>query len=477
MGERSLPHLRPRTVALLVVPVSLLTGVLMARHTVYGVTATAALLYGPLIFLNLAIGLVLWVPLTFMNTLHFAWSGPAVVSVLLFAAWIGTLSAARRERAAVLAKQRFLVTAIVALLVWLTLSLAWSRDLGAAGESLVDWFVAGAVFLVIATTIRGESTLRLMLLAFVFGGVVSVIIGVATTGLSTSSSAVAAASQAAEGRLTGGSGDPNYLAAGAVASVVVAIGLFATTRNSATRLGLAVAIAVLVSGVVASESRGGLLASGGAAIAALILFRRQRLLVGTVLGVIVGIGLLLFATNPGAWHRVTNFNGGGTGRSDLWRIAWRVGGAHPVVGVGLNNFLAYEAEYVREPGTLTSVALIADRPHVVHNQYLEAFTETGIVGFLLLIAVIGGILSSGLRAVKAFDAGGQRDLATLARAVVVAEISILIALIFLSDGPDQRYWILFGISAAMLGMAPRQQRSRRRRRASVRAQALTRAIL
>lgn len=241
-------------------------------------------------------------------------------------------------------------------------------------------------------------------------------------------------------------------------------------------MALAVSIAVLVIGVVASESRGGLLASGGAAIAAMFLFKRQRLVVGTVLGVIVGIGLLVFATNPGALHRVTNFNGGGTGRSDLWRIAWRVGDAHPVVGVGLNNFIAYEGEYVREPGTLTSVALIADRPHVVHNMYLEAFTETGTVGFLLVIAVIGGILSSGLRAVKAFDASGQGDLATLARAVVVAEISILIALIFLSDGPDQRYWILFGISAAMLGMAPRQQRSRARRRPSARAQALTRAI-
>ncbi len=184
MRDRSLPRLRPRTVALLAAPLGLAIGVLMARHAVYGLTGTAALLYGPLIFLNLPIGLVLWAPLPFMDTLHFAWSGPAVVSVLLFAAWIGTLAAARRQRAAVLSRQRFLVTAIVALLVWLTLSLAWSRDLGAAGESLVDWFVAGAVFLVVATTITGERTLRLMLLAFVFGGVISVIIGVATTGLS-----------------------------------------------------------------------------------------------------------------------------------------------------------------------------------------------------------------------------------------------------------------------------------------------------
>jgi O-antigen ligase len=448
-------------VAAVAATASLLTGVLIAAHAAYGLSAAVALLCGPLIFLNLGIGLALWVPLTFMNTLHFAWSGPSAVAVLLLAAWIGTLSATRQQRAAVLARQRFLVGAIVALLVWSTLSLLWSVDLGRAAESLVDWYVAAAVFFVVATTISSTHYLRLILLAFIFGGVASVVIGMATTGLSASESALSSASQAAEGRLTGGSGDPNYLAAGAVAGIVVAMALFATTRRAAMRWLLAVCAAILVVGTVASESRGGLLAAGGAAIAALILFKRQRLLVGTVLAMIVGVALLLFAANPGAWNRVTHFNGGGTGRSDLWRVAWRVGSHNPVTGVGLDNFVAHEAEFVQQPGNLTSVALIADRPHVVHNLYLESFAETGVIGSALLIALVLGILSSGVRAAKAFDAAGQNELATIARAVVVAEISIFIALFFLSDGPDQRYWILFGIGAALTGLAPRPLHVRR----------------
>jgi O-antigen ligase len=129
------------------------------------------------------------------------------------------------------------------------------------------------------------------------------------------------------------------------------------------------------------------------------------------------------------------------------------------VGVGLQNFVTQEARYVREPGTLTSVALIADKPHFVHNLYLEAFTETGIIGFILLMAMILGFLSSGARAAKGFDARGQPDLATLARAIVVAEVSIFVALFFLSDGPDERFWVLFGLGAAMLGLAPAARRS------------------
>jgi len=441
-------------VAALTAPAALLVGVLLAAHTGTGLAATVALLYAPLIFFNLPLALALWVPLTFMTSLHFAWSGPAVVGVLLLAAWLGTLPAARRFRAAVLARQRFLVAMIVLFLLWSTLSLLWAQDAKRAAEALVDWLVAAGVFFVVATTVSSARHVRIVLLAFVVGGVASVLIGFATTGLHPSPSALTGASQA-EGRLTGGSGDPNYLAAGAVASVVIAMALLTSFRHAAARWLLVVAIAILAVGVAASESRGAILASIGATVAALVLFKHRRLAVATALLALVAVAALWFATDPSALHRVTNFNGGGTGRSDLWRVAWRVGAHNPIAGVGLDNFVIHEAQYVREPGTLTSVALIADRPHVVHNLYLQAFTETGVIGFLLLIGMIGGLVGSGLRAARGLDAGGQAQLATLARAIVTAEVSIFVALIFLSDGPDLRFWVLFGLGGALLGLVPK----------------------
>lgn len=453
MSSRPLPLLRPGSIAALAAPAALLTGALIAARVALGLTAVVALLYGPLIFFNLPLGLAFWVPLTFMQSLHFAWSGPAVIAVLLLAAWIGTLPATRHVRAAVLGRQRFLVTAIVLLLLWETFSLLWAEDSGRAAEQLVNWYVAAGIFVVVATTVTNARLARTILLAFVLGGVASVIIGLASTGLHPSPSALSAASQT-EGRLTGGTGDPNYLGAGAVAGIVIAIALFATTRRVATRWVLAAAIVILVVGVVASESRGALLASGGAAVAALVLFKRQRLIVGTALAMLVGLAALWFAADPSALHRVTNFNGGGTGRTSLWQVAWRVGTHNPVVGVGLDNFVTQEARYVREPGALNNVDLIADKPHVVHNLYLQAFTELGVIGFVLLIGVIGGVLSCGIRAARGFDARGQPDLATLARAIVAAEVSIFIALFFLSDGPDERFWVLFGVGAALLGLLP-----------------------
>ncbi len=443
-------------------PAALLTGALMAVSVGLGLAATVALLYAPLIFLNLPLGLTLWTPLTFMESLHFPWSGPAVVSVLLLAAWLGTLPANRRARAAVLARQRWVVGSIVLFLLWSALSLLWAESPGIALEGLVEWLIAASVFVVVATTISNRRYVRAMLWAFVLGGAASVLIGLLTTGLTPSPNAIVSASQA-EGRLTGGVSDPNYLAAGVVAGAVIAGGLLATSRRAGARWVLAISIVILTLGEVASESRGGLLAAGGAALAALILFKRRRLAVGAILAIIVSVAALWFVAYPSAWHRVSNFNGGGTGRSDLWKVAWRIGTHNPIVGIGLDNFVTQEAKYVREPGVLTSVASIVDKPHVVHNLYLEAFTETGVIGFMLLIAMMLGFLSCGVRAAKGFDARGQPELATLARAVVVAEFSIYVALFFLSDGTDERFWILFGLGAALLGLAPGTARSASRR--------------
>lgn len=453
MSSRAVPLLRPSTIVLLAAPAALFVGVLLAARTSIGLAAVVALLYAPLVFFNLPLALVLWVPLTFMTSLHFAWSGPAVISVMLLAAWIGTLGATRAQRAAILSRSRFTVAAIVLFLLWGTLSVMWATDSARALEALVDWLVAAGVFVLVATTMTSARQARWVLLAFVVGGVASAIIGFATTGLHPSPSALSGASQA-EGRLTGGSGDPNYLAAGLVASIVIASALFATTRQATTRMGLALAIAILVAGAVASESRGAMLASLGASIAALILFKRRRLVVGGVLATIAVLAGLWLATDPTAVHRLTNFNGGGTGRSDLWKVAWRVGTHNPVVGVGLDNFVTQEGRFVREPGVLTSVALIADKPHVVHNLYLQSFTETGVIGFVLLIGMAIGFLGSGVRAARRFDSRGQTDLATLSRAIVVAEVALFIALFFLSDGPDERWWVLFGAGAGLLGLAP-----------------------
>jgi hypothetical protein len=98
------------------------------------------------------------------------------------------------------------------------------------------------------------------------------------------------------------------------------------------------------------------------------------------------------------WHAFTNlaapsYGGGaasadqsrllsGSGnRYDYWRIAWRVWREHPVLGVGAGN---YPHPYYLQRATTEDI----DQPHSVE---LQALSELGIVGALLLVCFISGI--------------------------------------------------------------------------------------
>jgi UDP-GlcNAc:undecaprenyl-phosphate GlcNAc-1-phosphate transferase len=72
---------------------------------------------------------------------------------------------------------------------------------------------------------------------------------------------------------------------------------------------------------------------------------------------------------------------GAGNRYDYWRIAWRVWHEHPVLGVGAGN---YPRHYYQQRATTEDI----EQPHSIE---LQALSELGIVGALLLAGSIGGI--------------------------------------------------------------------------------------
>jgi O-antigen ligase len=99
------------------------------------------------------------------------------------------------------------------------------------------------------------------------------------------------------------------------------------------------------------------------------------------------------------WHSFTHLSGSnaggsasssasqsrllsGTGnRYDYWRIAWRVWKQNPLLGVGAGN---YPRSYYQQRATTEDI----EQPHSIE---LQALSELGIVGALLLAGFIGGI--------------------------------------------------------------------------------------
>jgi len=447
---RPLPAISPRLVVALGLACAGLVGLLMARSPGQGVAATLALIFAPIALLNLPLGIALWVPLICLAELPFVWVGPTAASSVIFLAWLGTLRT--QANGQVLRSHRRLVGAMVLYVLWVTLSVAWAQDASRTLEDMYVWYVSALVLVAVMTTLTTERQVRLIMGAFIFGLVLSVVVGLALTGLTPAQSALSSAA-AVDGRLGGGSGDPNYLAAGLVPAIVLACTLAAVTRATLARLGLIVSVVILLIGLGATQSRGGLIAAAVAALAAVVVFKRQRPYVLALLFLLVTLAGAGLAATPGALTRVTTLDGGGDGRTDLWTVALRVWRDHPVLGVGHNNFTFQEQRYVRQPGQLTAVSLISEKPHVVHNVYLQALAELGVVGLGLLLLVLASSLAATRRAAHRFQATGRAELATLARGLLIAQIAILVALIFISDGADERFWLIFGLGPTLAGIA------------------------
>jgi O-antigen ligase len=125
-------------------------------------------------------------------------------------------------------------------------------------------------------------------------------------------------------------------------------------------------------GVLASSSRGGQL---GAAAAIGVVLLKRRLKVRTLLagaGVAVVIALLL---PPEQYERFTEMGEDGTSqqRFTLWEDGLEIMSEHPTFGIGYGNWLPYYHTHYNPEG------------QVVHNIFLEAGTEMGYVGLVLLL--------------------------------------------------------------------------------------------
>lgn len=423
-----------------------MVGLVLAIEVKYGVALLFGLVYAGIALVNLQLGVALWVPLIFLEGIAaFNLAGKAAGAIIGIA-WLGSLYGRRDIVRATIARHRRLLSVLLALLVWISLSLIWADDLGLAAKDLWRWYVLLMIFVIVITTVTTERTLRWVLFAFFGGAVMSVVIGAADGSFTGTADGAA--------RLEGGAGDPNYLAASIVACCIVAVSMLALRLGLAARWAIGIALAILVIGLVMSGSRGGFLAAGGGVVAAFFVFKYRRAYVLAATAVLVGVGALAFLNVPGAWERVTDFNED-NGRSSLWTVGARMWEEQPVNGVGLNNFVVHSADFVREPGALENTELVVERPHVPHNTYLQVLAETGIVGFALFVLFCAGCLRAAMIAAREFEAKGEWGLGTLTRGVVVATASVLAASMFLSAATDKRLWLLLALGPVMLGLARR----------------------
>jgi O-antigen ligase len=193
---------------------------------------------------------------------------------------------------------------------------------------------------------------------------------------------------------------------------------------------------VLVVGLLASQSRGGLMAFALSAALFTLAFRRRRV----ALLVIAAVAVLGVAwVGVGGLVRGFESRSLGTSRLDLWADALRMAPRFPVLGAGLNGFAtAYPTVQTLRRGEWYGEA---------HNDYLQALLDMGIPGALAVLALVATLLRTAARSARrsALDAGLLCSvLASCAHALVdfnwqvPANAATAVALAGLVMGGDER---------------------------------------
>jgi O-antigen ligase len=150
-----------------------------------------------------------------------------------------------------------------------------------------------------------------------------------------------------------------------------------------------------------------------AACMALVFFRSRKLF-----GLALIAGLVLVALNYQALYQgifVANVEEGSAGRVELWETNIDLILKHPLFGVGPAGYAAYYLSY--HPLNARST----------HNNYFDVLAQTGILGFIAFLWMMGAFVYVGWQARKAL--AGRLDFeAAFANATLAGTLGALVAM-------------------------------------------------
>jgi O-antigen ligase len=154
-------------------------------------------------------------------------------------------------------------------------------------------------------------------------------------------------------------------------------------------LRLGVVCLLLVVGLLASRSRGGLIALAIGATTFTLLLRRRRL--AALAAAIALIGAVLFV-DVEPTLRTFGTRGLRAARVDLWADALRAAPHFPVFGAGLNAYGTLSTDY-----QTTQIAEWVDQAHC---EYLQVLVDTGLIGCAIVGALLFLLARAALRAAQ-----------------------------------------------------------------------------
>jgi len=242
-------------------------------------------------------------------------------------------------------------------------------------------------------------------------------------------------------RIGGPGGDPDFLAISIIFPTLIALRVLFDRNNLLLKAHTAVMLLMLTVAILATGSRGGLVA-WLAALGVFWLFTEMRwkYLIATSAAVCVVALLVIISltTSSGSSSRFTGESGGTSikYRFGWWEMAAMMIHDHPWMGVGTGNFPTTYSQYV------SRVPQVPRNAFWTHNSILQTWAENGVLAFLLYVSiyvVAAGLMLSVIR--RARDA----TLRNLAITMLAAVVGYFIFAGSSNILENENYWIVFAL--------------------------------
>ena len=249
-------------------------------------------------------------------------------------------------------------------------------------------------------------------------------------------------------------GDPNDLSLVMMFPVsFLAAEVFDSSAHKIRRFIALICLIVAISGVIATQSRGGLL--GIAAVLSFFIY--QKIKNPIIVGCIGAVGMLAMIVFAGISDRQSGgahedgVDESAMGRIYAWHAAINMALSNPLTGVGVNNFVANYFFY---------------RPHwdgknhAVHSTWFQVLGETGIVGMFIFIALITCIYRSLNRVFLINKQLNDEKIAVNAKALKGGLIGIMVSGTFLTQAFTWPIYIILALTIALEKLVIDKQKER-----------------
>ena len=253
---------------------------------------------------------------------------------------------------------------IMALLVIALLSIPLALDPLMAWNGFIDYFKVVLIFLVLINIVHTQRRLRLLFLLVLI--VSCVLAGAAINDYM--AGRLDLGGKRIKGVIGGLFDNPNDLALHLVTIIPIAIGLALGARPVRKKLFYLFAAILMTAGVVVTFSRGGFLAlfCMGAVLAWRV-GRRHKWIIAIVLPVVL-VGFIVFAPGGYSSRIATTNDDSSTMRLDDLKRSLFISMHHPLLGVGMGNYI-----------------LFSNSNHATHNAYTQVSSELGAIAMLIYV--------------------------------------------------------------------------------------------